>query len=81
VPWVSPSRSRRPFVDYGRLARLTGLQARLARQPLLVEDALGSALRSSLAADPLDARVLLGILTLETYLRQVTGAAPLPGAR
>jgi hypothetical protein len=56
------------------------LQQRLARHSLLVEDALGPAARSALATDGLDARVLLGLVTLETYLRQATGAPPLPGA-
>jgi asparagine synthase (glutamine-hydrolysing) len=80
APWLSPSRSRRPFADYGWLVRVSGLQQRLARQSLLVEDALGPAARSALATDALDARVLLGLVTLETYLRQATGAPPLPGA-
>jgi asparagine synthase (glutamine-hydrolysing) len=80
APWLAPSRSRRPFADYGRLVRVSRLQQRLARHSLLVEDALGPAARSALATDGLDARVLLGLVTLETYLRQATGAPPLPGA-
>jgi hypothetical protein len=77
LPWRSSSRWRRPFVDYNRLVRVVGLQERVRGQTLLVEDAVGAGVCSALAAGPLDARVLLGIVTLEAYLRQVTGAAPL----
>jgi asparagine synthetase B (glutamine-hydrolysing) len=78
LPWRSPARWRRPFIDYNRLVRAIGLPERLRGQSLLVEDALGSAVRGSLVSGSLDARVLLGIVTLEAYLRQVSGVAPLP---
>jgi asparagine synthase (glutamine-hydrolysing) len=70
-----------PFVDYSTLARASDLQGKLNRTALVAGDVLGGdAVRRVLASPQLDVRVLLGIVTLETYLRQTTGVVALPAS-
>jgi asparagine synthase (glutamine-hydrolysing) len=69
-----------PFVDYAALVRASGLQEKLRQRALVAEDALGGTVGQALASPQVDARVLLGIVTLETYLRQTMGIAGLPAS-
>lgn len=67
-----------PFFDYERVVRESPLIAALRSEPLMLDDWLDGAasrfLRGTLPSPA--ARPVLGVLTLETYLRQVEGLAP-----
>jgi asparagine synthase (glutamine-hydrolysing) len=62
-----------PFIDYRESVRASGLLEKLRRPGLLVEDVLPDGPRTALATEPVDANAVLGIATLETYLRQTAG--------
>jgi hypothetical protein len=76
------NRYRDRFADYTALVQSSGMRERLLRGDLLLDEYLGGAARSALAAGngaagngtAVDARTVMAILTAEIYLRQVVGA-------
>ncbi len=70
----------REFANYERLVAQAGVAPELAGADLLIDQPLKGAARRALT-DPrgsgLDARVILAMRTLETYLRQVVNGGPL----
>lgn len=65
------------FVDYQQCVEKNRLREKLLQQDLVVDDYFHGAVRRVLAdptAHNLTPRVLIALLTLETYLRQVTGS-------
>lgn len=70
----------RDFADYERLVAGARLAQRLAEADLLADEVMCGAIRQTLvrrAEAPLTAATLLGVLTLETYLRRAAGVDPL----
>jgi len=69
-------RHPRPFFDYGRAVAACRLRAKLGEGDLMVDDVLHGAVRRTLRSETsMSAKTLLGVVTLETYLRQ-TGGRP-----
>jgi asparagine synthase (glutamine-hydrolysing) len=70
------TRTRSGIADYPALTRSMGVQQILLREPLLMDELMGGAVRRAVMSQgehPMHVYVLLGLLTVETYLRQVTG--------
>jgi asparagine synthase (glutamine-hydrolysing) len=66
--------SHREFLDYPRLVAEAQLGHRLAGATLLLDDVMGGRVHEALArVVPPPPRVLLGIYTVETYLRRAAG--------
>jgi asparagine synthase (glutamine-hydrolysing) len=76
--------STRDFIDYEGLVAADRLAERLAAADLVADEVMRGAFRTALRRRdevPLPAATLLAVLTLETYLRQAAGMAPLSTGR
>jgi hypothetical protein len=66
------------FANYDKYVRVSGFREALARENLVLDEYLGGNVAVLLKSQiPLDARTLIAISTIETYLGQVQGLCPL----